>query len=130
RHGQDTLCPSDPQARFLAERWMDWQITAMLPLSALFRMLIRTPPEKRDADAVASAQAQSEAVFTLLNRHLDGRDFVETDDFTMGDIPIGAIAYRWLALGNRREDYPHLAAYHDRLAERPGFRAHVMLPLT
>lgn len=130
RHGLGTLCPADPKDRFLSERWMDWQLTAAHPLGTIYRGLIRTPPEKRDNNAIAAAQRVAEASFKLLDGHLAGRDFIETGRFTMGDIPIGAIAYRWLGLGNKREDVPNLARYYDRLAERPAFRQHVMLPLT
>jgi glutathione S-transferase len=130
RHGLGTLCPADPKDRFLSERWMDWQLTAAHPLGTIYRGLIRTPPEKRDNNAIAAAQRVAEASLKLLDGHLAGRDFIETGRFTMGDIPIGAIAYRWLALGNKREDVPNLARYYDRLAERPAFRQHVMLPLT
>jgi glutathione S-transferase len=130
KHGPGTLCPTDLKERFLSERWMDWQITAAGPLGIIYRGLVRTPPEKRDNDAIAAAQGRAEALFRLLDTHLAGRDFVETGRFTIGDIPTGAIVYRWLGLGNKREDFPNLARYHDRLAERPPFREHVMLPFT
>src|SRR5688572_16530465 len=32
RHGLGTLCPEDAQARFLSERWMDWQLSTAVPL--------------------------------------------------------------------------------------------------
>jgi len=131
RHGFGTLCPSDAQARFLSERWMDWQQTAITPsIRTVFQGMIRTPPDKRDNDAIAAAQTNCEAVFRILDSHMAARDYVETNRLTIGDIPIGPTVYRWLGLGNKREDYPNLARYHDRLAERPGFRDHVMLPLT
>jgi glutathione S-transferase len=38
--------------------------------------------------------------------------------------------YRWLALDLQRVDRPHVRRWYDRLAERPGFRAHVMQPLS
>jgi glutathione S-transferase len=126
--GLGTLCPADAKERFLSERWMDWQITAAGPLGIVYRGLIRTPPEKRDDGAIAAAQGRAEALFRILDAHLAGRDFVESDRFTIGDIPTGAIVYRWLVLGNSRDAFPNVARYHDRMAERPGFREHVMLP--
>jgi glutathione S-transferase len=130
RHGLGTLCPSDQRDRFLCERWMDWHITAAHPLGIVYRGLIRTPPEKRDENAIAAARAAAEKSLKVLDGHLAGRDFVETGRFTMGDIPIGTIAYRWFGLGNDREAFPNLARYYDRLTTRPAFREHVMLPLT
>ena len=130
RHGLGSLCPSDQKDRFLCERWMDWHITAAHPLGIVYRGLIRTPPEKRDENAIAAARGAAEKSLKVLNGHLAGRDFVETGRFTMGDIPIGTIAYRWFGLGNDREAFPNLARYSDRLTTRPGFREHVMVPLT
>lgn len=131
RHGDKSFCPSEPQARHLCERWMDWQQTTITPaIRTVFQGLIRTPPEKRDNDAIAAAQISCERLFSILNDHMNGRDYVETGSLTIGDIPIGPTVYRWFGLGNKREDYPNLARYHDRLADRPGFRDHVMLPLT
>jgi glutathione S-transferase len=56
---------------------------------------------------------------------------VAGERFTMGDIPVGATAHRWLALeGVERPPMPALRAWHARLAERSAFREHVMLPLS
>ena len=100
------------------------------PLGTVFRGLIRTPPEKRDNAAIEAARREAGALYGILDKHLKGRDFVEGDHLTIGDITSGAIVYRWLALGSSREEFPNLARYYDRLAARPGFKQHVMLPLT
>ena len=130
RHGAGRLCPSDARERFLCERWMDWQqTTGWPPVRTVFQGLIRTPPEKRDDKAIEAARKEGFRVLKILDDHLADRDFLETGAFTIGDIPNGPCIYRWFALGNSRDDLPNLARYYDRLAERPGFREHVMLPL-
>jgi glutathione S-transferase len=130
RHALGTLCPEDPQTRFLAERWMDWQLSAAVPLGTLYRGLIRTPPEKRDNNAIAAAKKASEDAMNILDGHLAGRDFMEAGRLTIGDITTGVMAYRWFGLGNSREATPNLARYYNRLAERTAYQVHVMLPLT
>ena len=62
-----------------------------------------------------------------IDDHLATRDYVKTGHFTIGDIPMGPCIYRWFALGDSRATCRTLRRYHDRLAERPGFR--VRLPL-
>ena len=63
--------------------------------------------------------------------HLAAHDFVAGPTFSMGDIPVGATLHRWLALdGVERPALTHLRAWQSRLAARPGFRSHVMLPLS
>jgi glutathione S-transferase len=38
--------------------------------------------------------------------------------------------YRWFALPLERPDFPHVARWYRSLTERPGYRTHVMHPLT
>jgi glutathione S-transferase len=131
RHGLGTLCPADLQARFRAEIWMDWQQSFLWPsFRTVFQGLIRTPPEKRDNNAIAAAKGKAASALKILDRHLAGRDYVEGKQLTFGDIPVGIAAYRWFALGMPRDELPNMVRWHDRLAERPAFRQHVMLPLT
>lgn len=132
KHGAGTLCPRDFGARADAERWMDWQLSTLARAPAIaFWNLVRTPAHERDMTAVERAVAKTNAALTLLDRHLQDRDYVTGSRLTMGDIPVGAITHRWLALeGIARPEWPALRAWFDRLAARPGYARHVMLPLS
>ena len=126
------LYAESPETRALAERWMDWQLSTLLPpVSTVFWTLIRTPTEKRDMRAVARGIEEANAVTAVLDRELAGRSFVAGEQLSMGDIPVGAVIHRWLAIpGIERPALPNLRAWQDRLAARPAFRRHVMLPLS
>jgi glutathione S-transferase len=124
------LWPQDPKARAEAERWMDWQLTSLPGMTVLFWGLVRTPPEKRDPAAIEAARVQTAASWAIVDRHLAGRPFLAGDSFTMGDIPVGAMAYRWLNLPIERPALPNLQAWYQRLAARPPYRTHVMPPMT
>ena len=131
KHGQGTLLPADLRERAEADRWMDWQVTTLwTALRPLFFGYVRTPPEQRDAAALAAAQRSCEQALAILDRHLKDRAYVAGERFTMGDIPAGISVYRWYALPLRRSDFPHVKRWYDRLAERPGFQTHVMQPLS
>ena len=124
------LCPVSHRERADAERWMDWQLCHVLPgMVTLFFGLVRTEPGKRDMQAIAEARQRTEESWRLLDRHLAGRRYVTGDAFTMGDIPLGAFAYRWLALPIERPALANLEAWYGRLCERAAYRTHVMLPL-
>ncbi|MEX0759728.1 MAG: glutathione S-transferase [Tistlia sp.] len=130
-YGRAPFFPDDARGRALAGQWMDWMTTTLLPpLTVVFWGLIRTPPERRDAAAIESALAGCAEAFRLLDGQLEGRDFLLGEALTMGDLPVGCAAYRWLALPIERPALPALEAYHARLAARPAFAEHVMLPLT
>ena len=56
KHEMGTLCPEDLAERADADRWMDWQMgTLWANFRPAFVGLIRTPPEKRDRDYIATA---------------------------------------------------------------------------
>jgi glutathione S-transferase len=131
KHGAGTLWPESLQARADSDRWMDWcTSTLAAPMTALFWQLVRTPPEKRDAKAIEDTRAQCEALFGIVDERLADRPYLAGHHLTMGDIPVGCFACRWKALPMERPTLAHLDAYHARLAARPAFRRHVMLPLT
>ncbi|HEX7235930.1 MAG TPA: glutathione S-transferase [Gammaproteobacteria bacterium] len=131
KHGVGGLCPASLEARALAERWMDWQLsTLVLPVSIVFWNLIRKPAGERDAVAIERNLREANRAMTLLDEHLAGQPYVAGDAFTMGDIPVGATAHRWLEIpGIDRPPLAAVRAWRARLAERQAFRTHVQLPL-
>jgi len=96
----------------------------------VFWALVRTPPEGRNQEAIASATENLRSLWDRLDQHLAGRAFVAGNAFTTGDIPVGAMYHRYHALGAERGVTENLSAWYARLAERPPDRAHVVLPLS
>ncbi len=131
KHEDGGLWPAEPRRRADADRWMDWQSCTVGPaMVAVFQGLIRTPPDKRDAAKIEAARKDWAAMWTILDAHLADRDHVAGGAFSVADIPLGIMAYRWFTLAIEREEFAHLAAWYQRLCERPPFREHVMLPLS
>jgi glutathione S-transferase len=125
------LSPSDPRARADAERWMDWQLTTIArDMTTVFWGLVRTPPEKRDTAAISAAAKSLCGLWGRLDAGLQGKSFVGGNAFTMGDIPVGCLAYRWLNLPVERVALPNLEAWYKRLGERAPYRKNVMVPMT
>jgi glutathione S-transferase len=131
KHGAGTLCPTSLQTRALAEQWMDWQLsTLVLPVSIVFQNLFRMPAAERDAAAIERNVRDANRAMAMLEAHLASQPYVAGEAFTMGDIPVGAIAHRWLEIPDiERPPLPSVRAWRVRLAERAGFRDHVQLPL-
>ena len=130
-YGDGRLLPPG-NARWIGEQWMEWQQTTLLPpMRTIFWQLVRTPVEKRDPAAVQSAHQELLALWPILDAHLGESAFVAGNAFTMADIPVGCMAYRWYALeGIERPGCRHLEAWWKRLRDRPGYRKHLTLPLT
>jgi glutathione S-transferase len=131
RYGMGRLCPRDEQARAAAECWMDWQLAHLWPtLSPAFMGLVRTPPEKRNHEAIDTAVRLAAEHFTQLDRHLQRNAYVGGDAFSMGDIPLGAVAHRWFALDIERPALGAVSAWYQRIKQRPAFARHVDMPLS
>jgi len=131
RYGRSTLWPEDDRTRALADRWMDWQQTTLIgPMTTVFWNLVRTPEGQRDMAAVARDAKVLEALFGQLDGWLAERPYIAGERFSMGDIPVGTLTYRWYNLDIARPSLPHVEAWYHRLKERSAYRAHVMLPVT
>ena len=132
KHGADSLCPAAAEERALAERWMDWQLSTLVtPVSIVFQNLIRRAAAERDTAAIELNIVEANRAMTLLDAHLERQPYVAGERFTMGDIPVGAVAHRWLEIpGIDRPPLVAVRAWRTRLRERSGFRTHVQLPLS
>lgn len=132
KHGYGGLYPAGLETRALAERWMDWQLsTLVVPVSIVFQNLYRRPAAERDLDAVERNVRQANRAMAMLDAHLTTQPYVAGDALTMGDIPVGATAHRWLEiLGIERPAFEAVRAWRSRLAARRPFREHVQLPLS
>lgn len=128
------LYPEAAGPRASVDRWLDWQLSTLSPAERdLFWNKVRTPEGKRDMKAVEAAVANSARCWAILEARLgDGRDFIEGDALTLADIVLGCFARRWFGPEVRVKgmpDFPQLAAWYERLGERPGFQKWVAPPL-
>jgi len=122
-YGDQKLEGTDARSRARANQWMDWQLSVLGPaITPAFWGLIRTPPEKRDMAAIAAAQSKTTEAMKILDAQLGRTGFVAGDAFTMGDIPVGVMAYRYWQLVPERPELPHLQAWYAALQKRAPFR--------
>ena len=131
KYGNDKLLPSTPEGMANANRWMDWQLSALNPsIVPLFWSLVRTPVDKRDPKVIQGALDKTGAAWQMVENQLAHGAFVAGEKLTLGDIPIGVWAYRWFNLPIERPKLTRLEAWYRRLCERPAYQKHIMLPLT
>ena len=129
KYGAGTLWNPDPGARAQADIWMAWtQTMAHREFIDLFWGFVRTPPEQRDMAAMRAANERLVKHLELLDRHLGGQPYLAGETFTMGDIPVGALLYRYFAMELDHPSLPNLMAWYARLGERPAYQAHVAIP--
>ncbi|MDB4222991.1 glutathione S-transferase family protein [Granulosicoccus sp.] len=127
QYGKGGLCPSDTQTRAIAGQWMEWSSSiAFTPVIQLFFATVRTAVKDRDRAKINELRDQAVEALRVLDTHLSDKDFVAGKHFTMGDIPLGCVAYRFFNVEVERPSLPYLEAWYQRLCERPAYEKHVM----
>lgn len=128
RYGDARFWPADPAARAPLDMWAEWAKTTFGPaLFPVFLQLVRTPPSKRDAGALARAAEALKPVALRLDARLGAGPFLAGADFTFADVAAGTLLYRYFTMEFERAEAPALRAYYDRLAARPAYATHAMV---
>jgi glutathione S-transferase len=128
RYGMGSLWPTDPQQAALADQWMDWYKSSFASnLMPVFVNLVRTARTDCNHAVVEQGTAATIRQLGILEAHLQGRDYVLGKDFSMGDIPLGAMMFKFFNLDIERPSLPNIEAWYTRLCERPAFRQHAMI---
>lgn len=133
QYGTAPFFPSETRRRALAGQWMDWASTLVMSrpnMPTVYTAMVRTAPEARDTEALQRGLEALSAAWGVLDAHLAGSAHVAGDGFSMGDIPLGALAYRWYGMDIERPETPHLRRWLDGIEARPAFQAHIAGPLT
>ena len=132
KHDNGGLCPSDPRQRADADRWMDWQQTTVAPaILPIFWGLVRTPKPDRDAQAIEAGCKAMLPLMQIMDNRLADYAFMVGDDFTMGDIPLSIMVYRYFSLIADRPTFANLESWYDRICARTPFKRNILdIPLT
>ena len=121
------LEPADARERARAHSWMDWQLSVAGPaLRGMFWRLIRTPPEKRDKAAIDTSRVESTAAMKILDAQLAKTPFVAGGSFSIGDIPVALVAYRFRRLVPERSGLDNLERWFTGIEQRAAFKEHVL----
>jgi glutathione S-transferase len=123
KHSMGGLYPSTLEARFDAERWMDWQQTTLNPAGRnAFVQVMRVAPEKRQAQLVEQSIAATEPLLRLLDAHFARQAFMAGDAFTMADIPIACEIHRWRGIPIPQVELPHVDRWYAAIRTRDAAR--------
>jgi glutathione S-transferase len=126
RYGGESFYPTPAQARARVDQWLDWQATDLNNAwSYAFMSLVRHSPAHQDSAALAQACSTWSRHMAILERQLDSTGaYVSGDAFSLADIAIGLSVHRWFATPLAHPPLPAVAAYYERLSQRPGYLLH------
>jgi glutathione S-transferase len=126
------LEPADLKIRARAHMWMDWQLSVMAPaITPVFWGLIRTPPEKRDANVIAAGKEKTIVAAKMMDEQLGRTQYMAGNEFSYGDIPVGIMIYRYMQLIPERPATPNLDRWYAAISSRPAFKEQIaVVPLS
>jgi glutathione S-transferase len=132
RDGSGKLEPRDAKECARAGQWMDWQLSVAGPaIRDAFWGLIRTPKEQQDHAAIKKSQAATTDAMKLFDGQLAKTRYAAGDNFSMGDIPVGIMAYRFWTLCPDRPKLANLERWYKDIEGRKAFQDHVKaVPIT
>lgn len=129
KYGDAPFWPKDTEARSVVDMWAEWGKTSVCTLFTvpIFWQRVRTSAVDRDYGALDVAIAEFEFQLSILEGQLSKCEYAVSDDFTLADIVIGHILFRWFDIEIERQSKPLVEAYYERLRARPAYREHVMI---
>lgn len=128
-YGSDILWPSEPAAQTEVDKWAEWAKlnVAQAFTVPVFWQVVRTAPKDRDPTALTRALERLAVKLAIAEEQLQRQMFLAGDRFSLADIQLGHILYRYFDIDIERPKWPALEAYYARLTERPAYRDHVMI---
>jgi glutathione S-transferase len=113
--------PEDPYLRAQVLQWMFYEQYQLEPAIAVVRFWVAYSgrAEEFEPERPAKMKAGERALKTL-DRHLDGRDWVVGDSYTLADIALYAYTHVAPEGGFALEPYAAVRAWLARVASEPG----------
>lgn len=128
---QGRVFPKDIQVQAKIEQWHDWYNTVFWPpMRNLFWGYIRTPQENRNLEELENSRIQMIKGIEMVEEQLTRTKFIAAEQFTLADIPIALVAYRWFNLPLERPSFPHFEAWYANVKIRSGFLKYSSDPLS
>ena len=120
------LLPDAPRARALVEKWMDWQATELNnSWRYAFMALVRQSPSHRDPAAIDAGIQQWNRHMAMVEEQLSHTGaYMAGAAFSLAEVVIGLSVNRWYMTPMEHPVLPAVAAYYERLNDRPGYRLH------
>lgn len=115
--------PQGEAARAWVDAWVFWQMAGLGPMTGQVNWFVRvseTPGrDPRDSSyAIHRYTKETKRLYGVLEQRLTGRDFI-CDDYSIADMA----CWPWVEQYHHRVgglgDYPAIAAWRERIAERP-----------
>ena len=119
KYPEKALLPVDLKERAQVYRWTLFAVTELeQPLWRITRHSFLYPADKRSPADIALAREDFATMAEVLDKHLDGREFIVGDRLTVADC-VTVYLIDWANEVHLLDAFPRLQAYLERLYARP-----------
>ncbi len=116
------LMPGDVVERAHVYEWSFWSISNVQPLLITILQHTMVKPEaERDPQAADAARTQLPPYLDLLDRTLQGKEYLVGNRFTVGDLNTASVIGLGAFVGVDLGSHPNLQAWLTRVQSRPSF---------
>jgi glutathione S-transferase len=120
--GPAALLPADSEARLETRLWdRFFDLYVNVPMGKIVTDRIR-PEGKSDPHGVSEARAVLDTAYTMIEGQMSARQWAAGRDFTMADCAAAPALFYASIVHPFGADHCRLAAYRDRLLERPSVK--------
>jgi glutathione S-transferase len=124
KYGRGRLAPavgSPDRGPYL--QWVHFaEATAFPPIGDIARHSMFLPEAERIPQVAADARVRARNALDVLERALAGKEYLVGGALSGADIMMGYFLMAARMFGAVGSEHPNVAAYWERLAERPGFK--------
>lgn len=119
KYGDGRLLPASLQDRAQVTRWLLFTATELeQPLWRIARHTALYPEHLRIHADIPLAQQEFRDMAAVLDTHMNGREFMASNGFTVADI-VGAYTLDWANEAGLLDRFPRLRDYMKRMYARP-----------
>ena len=119
KYREKGLMPTDLKARAEVYRCLMFAVTELeQPLWRITKHSFLYPEDKRLPQDIALAREDFATMASILDRHMEGRQFIVGDSITAADC-VTAYVIDWANEHHLIDGCPHLRAYLERMYARP-----------
>ena len=80
--------------------------------------------------AIEAARRRAITAWEIVDDAVSARPYLGGNSLSLAEIVMATHIYRWFNYAIERPAMPHLKAWYDRFRDRPGFKAHIIMPIT
>ena len=104
-------------------RWMFFDNHKVSSVAGPLRFMMNFPPaDKRNPDVIGFLTGRLAGALSVLDTHLDGRNWLAGEDITIADIACCGYLYYPEDFTFDRKDYPNIDRWLDAIAAQPGWK--------